>query len=183
MSAPFDLTICGVMELGRVDRSAITHAITIWHPDAATGEHIELVREAFAEALVHSTIFDDVEYEHGGYQPASPETIREVLDFGAGLTSGSHLLVHCMAGISRSTACAIAILADHLGPGHERRAAEIVRQLRPQARPNRLVLGHADRLLGRDGALLDACDRLFSQPLDAGLVNKGWEDLDDAEWK
>lgn len=184
MSTPFDITICGVMELGRIDRSEITHAITIWHPDAATGEHIQLVREAFAEAAVHSTVFDDVEHAHADYKPATPDHIREVLDFGADLTDDHHLLIHCMAGISRSTACAISILTDHLGKGSERKAAEIVRELRPQARPNRLVLSHADTLLKRGGALLGACDDVFSEPLDPAAVNKGWDDLgDDAKWK
>lgn len=183
MSTPFDITICGVMELGRIDRTNITHAITIWHPDAATGEHIQLVREAFADAAVHSTVFDDVEHAHGDYRPATPEHIREVLDFGSGLSGGHHLLVHCMAGISRSTACAISIITDHLGPGSERKAAEFVRKQRPIARPNRLVLSHADTLLGRNGALLGACDEVFSEPLDPSAVNKGWEDIEDGEWK
>jgi predicted protein tyrosine phosphatase len=159
MSVPFDITICGVMELGRIDRSEITHAITIWHPDAATGEHIQLVREAFAEAAVHSTVFDDVEHDHADYEPATPEHIRGVLDFGSELTDDHHLLIHCK--------------------GSERKAAEIVRKLRPQARPNRLVLSHADTLLKRGGALVGACDDVFSEPLDPAAVNKGWDDLED----
>ena len=174
MNAPFNLTICGVMELGGIDRSTITHAISIWHPDAATGEHIQLVREAGANAEVHSTVFDDVEHAHGDYRPATPQHVRDVLDFCTDLGEGDHLLIHCMAGISRSTACAVAVLADHLGQGSERRAAEIVRSRRPQARPNRLVLSHADTLLGRNGVLLGACDDVFAQSCELAAVNKGW---------
>jgi predicted protein tyrosine phosphatase len=62
-------------------------------------------------------IFDDIEEEHPNFHPPKKEQIREVLDFGEGVGQGAHLLVHCMAGISRSTACAMAILARHSEPG------------------------------------------------------------------
>ena len=163
------------MELGKLDRGPITHVVSIWHPDGATDEHIQLVREAFPHALVHAAVFDDIEYEHPMYRAVEPEQVRAVMDFGAGVGPGDHLLVHCMAGISRSTACAIAILARHLKPGREREIAEYVRKIRPQAMPNRLVLAHADELLHRNGALFGACDEVFGAPSDEPEINKGWE--------
>jgi len=165
------------MELGSIDRERITHLVSIWHPDGATDEHIELVREAFPNALVHATVFDDIEYEHPGFQPATVEQVRAVLDFGAGVGPDDHLIVHCMAGISRSTACAIGILARHLDPGREREIAAFVRKIRPQAMPNRLVLAHADKLLARHGALLGACDEVFGAPSGEAETNKGWGNM------
>ena len=63
------------------------------------------------------------------------------------------LLIHCQVGVSRSTAIALAILADRLGPGQEGEALQALLRLRPQAIPNLLVVSLADDLLARNGAL------------------------------
>ena len=81
--------------------------------------------------------------------------VRSALNFGreCGETS---LLIHCHAGMSRSPAIALAILADWLGEGHE---AEAVRELLKIARlctPNELVIAIADSVLARQGALISA---------------------------
>jgi predicted protein tyrosine phosphatase len=66
----------------------------------------------------------------------------------------ARLLVHCNVGVARSTAIALAVLADRFGPGREREAmAEVVR-LRDCAVPNLMIVGFADALLRREGALL-----------------------------
>jgi predicted protein tyrosine phosphatase len=65
------------------------------------------------------------------------------------------VLFHCMAGISRSTAAAlIAMTLDW--PGREREAAMLMRRRAPHAWPNRLILRHADAILGREGRLIAA---------------------------
>jgi predicted protein tyrosine phosphatase len=67
----------------------------------------------------------------------------------------SSLLVHCYAGVSRSTAAAlIAMVLD--APGRERDAARAMRSAAPYAQPNRLIIRHADELLDRRGALVAA---------------------------
>ena len=72
---------------------------------------------------------------------------------------GASLLVHCFAGVSRSTAAAlIAMVLD--APGHEREAAQLLRRRALYAQPNRLILEHADDILGREGALLRARDHM-----------------------
>lgn len=172
---PFHLTICGVMEFDRINRRSITHAISIWHPTESTDEWIDIIRTGLPHSAVHPVVFDDVESEHDGFRPATLEQVRGVLDFAAAVRPGDHLLVHCMAGISRSTACAMAILTAHLGPGSERAAAETIRHLRRQARPNRWVVKLADQLLHRQGALIHACEHVFAEPAGETFVNKGWE--------
>ena len=64
------------------------------------------------------------------------------------------LLVHCYAGISRSTA--VAMIAHHLKTGDPLRAATALRAAAPHAAPNRHIIALADRLLGCNGALIDA---------------------------
>src|ERR1039458_6126156 len=84
--------------------------------------------------------FDDVEAdcpEVGGFA-ARPEDIQEALAFARGIDD-EPLLIHCAAGISRSTAIAWVIIYDKLKeePDAVRRSFDIVRKLRPILMPNR----------------------------------------------
>jgi len=69
------------------------------------------------------------------------------------------LVIHCHAGVSRSTATALVALALD-APGREREAAALLRQMSPFAYPNELLVKHADDALGRRGALLDALESM-----------------------
>lgn len=76
---------------------------------------------------------------------ADQTDIRKILDFTADLGTDDRLLVHCYAGISRSTAVALGILCQHgLSP---REALTAVRTLRPIASPNAHILTLFDTLL------------------------------------
>ena len=85
--------------------------------------------------------------------------VRAALTFARECDETS-VLVHCHAGMSRSPAIALAILADWLDQGHEE---EAVRQLLKIARlctPNKLIVEIADRLLGRHGKLISVASHL-----------------------
>lgn len=66
------------------------------------------------------------------------------------------VLIHCEAGVSRSTAAALILYACWLGPGLEAEAMERVLAQRPLAIPNRRMVALADDLLNRGGHLLKA---------------------------
>jgi hypothetical protein len=53
-------------------------------------------------------------------------------------------MIHCQQGISRSAAVALVWIYRQLPPSDDRhlRALDIVMELRPKAKPNRLVLSH-----------------------------------------
>lgn len=70
-------------------------------------------------------------------------------------------LVHCEAGISRSTAATIVLFASWFGPGREQDAALALLRLVPRAMPNAMLVAIADRCLDRQGALIDAVDETF----------------------
>jgi predicted protein tyrosine phosphatase len=101
----------------------------------------------------------DVVTEEG----ATEEDIRQIINLAEQLRSESGtLLIHCEAGVSRSTATALIMYACWLGRGREDEAMERVIAQRPYAIPNRRMVALADRLLALDGRLLQARDRLFS---------------------
>lgn len=58
------------------------------------------------------------------------------------LSTGEHVAIHCHMGQSRSVSVAVAALGRLLEvPRHE--AYDIVERYRPQAHPDRLLMGHA----------------------------------------
>jgi predicted protein tyrosine phosphatase len=65
------------------------------------------------------------------------------------------LLIHCVAGISRSMAAALITLVIK-APGRELEAARHVRGAAPHAYPNRLMIAVADQLLDCRGRLVQA---------------------------
>ena len=68
------------------------------------------------------------------------------------------MLIHCHAGISRSTAIALIVWAYLLGSGGEEQALAYVLTARPQARPNRLIVKLGDELLNRRSKLIQLLD-------------------------
>jgi predicted protein tyrosine phosphatase len=96
--------------------------------------------------------FADIDAPRPGCVHATEAHVRSALEFGRTHADAS-LMIHCMAGIGRSPAMALAIMAERLGPGKEQEAFEWLVSARPEAVPNLMVVGHADALLGRNGAL------------------------------
>ena len=97
----------------------------------------------------------DVVTEEG----ATEEDVRGIIRLAEQLRSESGtLLIHCEAGISRSTATALIIYACWLGRGREDEAMERVITQRPYAIPNRRMVAIADKLLAFGGCLLQARD-------------------------
>src|SRR5437764_5126463 len=80
--------------------------------------------------------------------------ISNLIAFARGWDRSAPFLVHCWAGISRSTAAAFIVLCDLHGPGHEGRIADALRFHVPYAQPNRLMIRHADHLLARNGRMI-----------------------------
>lgn len=106
----------------------------------------------------------DVVTEEG----ATVEDIQRIVQLAEQLRSESGtLLIHCEAGISRSTATALIIYACWLGQGREDEAMERVIAQRPYAIPNRRMVALADRLLALEGNLVRARDQSLSSWFDS----------------
>src|SRR2546423_8413760 len=107
--APLRLTICGLPELDDHCAAGVTHVLSILDPDWADPP-------AFAAFPPHHRLalrfYDVIEPRPDQLAPASAD-VERLLAFGRAphLTAGSHLLIHCHAGVPRSTAPATLILA------------------------------------------------------------------------
>lgn len=101
--------------------------------------------------------------------PRSPEappesSIRSVISWlqsRCGPGSQHRFLVHCHAGVGRSPAVGYVAWAIHLGPGREGEAWERMLEscIKRSVMPNSLIIGHADTILGRQGALCGPLNR------------------------
>jgi len=103
---------------------------------------------------------DDITEQLDGFVAPSELHIEKVLNFVRGWDRQAPMVVHCYAGISRSTASAFAAVCL-LNP--HRDEIEIARQIRaasPIASPNRLIVSLADKALGREGRMLRALDEM-----------------------
>ena len=92
--------------------------------------------------------------------------VSDLLAFVADWDRAEPLLIHCFAGVSRSTAAAF-IAACALQP--TRRESEIalaIRAASPTATPNVRLVAVADKILGRSGRMIEAVDR-----------DRAWRDL------
>lgn len=135
----------------------IVHATRASHVITVMANVGQVRRPASIAAGNHLVIsMDDINEPADGFVAPQRSHVQQVLDFGRRWDRTAPLVIHCYAGISRSTASAFAI-ACALNPGREE--ADIARRIRkdsPSAHPNRLIVSHADDLLGRQGRMLDA---------------------------
>lgn len=123
---------------------APTHLISIRAPATRLLSMIELPPERHLELYFGDAI------EPEAPDAARAEAIEATFGFIDGLPEDAHLLIHCLRGIGRSTALTLGILARYMAPEE---AAAALHALRPEAEPNRLVVGLSDAALGLKGKL------------------------------
>ena len=96
------------------------------------------------------------------------QDVEAILNFGRDVGDDlRHLLIHCHAGISRSTAAMMMILAQAFPSENEDAIADRLVNIRPQAWPNSLMIAFADELLDRKGRLRAAVKKIYSRRLAA----------------
>jgi predicted protein tyrosine phosphatase len=105
------------------------------------------------------SVHDIVEESHGWTAPAR-EHMTDILDFVSDWGRAAPILIHCYAGISRSTATAFITACVH-NPDHDEEAiAFALRAASAVAWPNRRLVALADAELGRSGRMVRAIERI-----------------------
>lgn len=84
--------------------------------------------------------------------------VTELIEFTEAWNRRAPIVIHCWAGISRSTAAAFISLCV-LNPGvREFSIAQVLREASPTAQPNRRLVSIADEILSRDGRMNKAIE-------------------------
>ena len=163
--APFKVSICGIEELADHCETGVSHVLSILDPDWP-------VPDAFGAFDEHAKLelrFHDIIEEHNPDMIAPQQDhVADLLAFGRGLSSELevHLLVHCHAGVSRSTASMALILAQALPGLPAAQIFEEVLRIRPRAWPNLRILELGDAMLSRRGELVVAAAGIYRTQLD-----------------
>lgn len=107
--------------------------------------------------------FHDIEAPRLGLVPPDRDSIERMLAFARTWDGASPLVIHCFAGVSRSTAAAFALACQAAPSRSEAAVAAALREAAPTATPNRLMVALADDILGRGGRMIEA----------AGAIGRG----------
>ena len=146
------ITVCGVGKLEETARQLkATHVVTLIrdHGPIPTPHGIAAANH------LRIDVNDIIEPGDGLIHPQETH-IAEVLAFAREWRHRSPMIIHCFAGISRSTASAFSSLCALNPDVPEELIARRLRQASPTATPNRLIVAIADDLLGRQGRMVDA---------------------------
>jgi predicted protein tyrosine phosphatase len=144
--------VCSLSHLhATVENSGARHVVTVM------GKLDRVTRPPAIAPDNHLMIaMDDIIAPAEGFAAPRSEQVGRIIDFVTRWDRAAPMVIHCFAGISRSTASAFAA-ACALSP--HRSEVEIARRMReasPTAAPNRLIVELADDLLGRDGRMVAA---------------------------
>jgi predicted protein tyrosine phosphatase len=149
------ITICGIPELGAHCAAGVTHVLSILDPGWPDPE-------AFADFPAHDRValrFNDVITPLPGATPPTKKDVALLLEFGREVMAARtdvHLLIHCHAGVSRSTASAALLLAQADPMRSPEDIFDEISRLRPRAWPNLLLLEFGETALGRTGEIVPA---------------------------
>ena len=160
----FKLKISDINAAKMLSKYWATHTISLLDPGIDENDFLDIkLPEASENGKIRRYFFHDIADlknisfliflgEESKPILASNEDIQDILEFTASLQSTDKLLVHCQAGISRSTATACGILCQHgLTPIE---AVKQVVSIRSQAFPNSHILKLFDKYLELQGELV-----------------------------
>ncbi|WP_439528205.1 tyrosine phosphatase family protein [Pannonibacter sp.] len=145
------LHVCSLARLSEtVDRTGATHLVSLINADT----HVPRPDRIAAERHLFLG-FNDIITPVDGLVPPAENHVAEFIRFVRDWDRRGPMVIHCWAGISRSTAGAY-IAACALNPGaDEAGLAEELRRRAPSATPNARLVAFADKILGRNGRMID----------------------------
>ncbi|HZL39375.1 MAG TPA: protein-tyrosine phosphatase family protein [Pseudolabrys sp.] len=148
--------VCSLARLyATVDETGAQHIVTLLR----LSDRVERPRHIVPEN--HLVLpMDDITAPMDGYTAPAEEHVERLIDFVGKWDRAAPMVVHCYAGISRSTAGAY-VAACALNPARdEQEIAQAIRRASRTAHPNARIVSIADRLLKRDGRMVRALDAI-----------------------
>ena len=155
------IVVCSLRDLptAAADHSP-THIVSLIQPGAMPATPVLPASASDSPQPRHLKIaMDDITEQLDGYILPSEQHVAELIAFVSNWRRTGPILIHCHAGVSRSMAAALIVLGLDRA-GDEVAAGRWLRRRAPHASPNRLIVAHADRQLGRKGRLLEALEAM-----------------------
>jgi predicted protein tyrosine phosphatase len=149
-----EFTVCGYSEVKRVRKAfGATHILSLLDPGRTLRQYSN---GACSQKLVPMEDNDSA-----GANSPTLEKVKDILAWGASLPKDSRVVVHCEAGVSRSTAAALGLWMQENPNASVADAVTWLLSVRKQARPNILIVQFLVDL-GSDPRLLRECQELNS---------------------
>ena len=138
-----------------VDQHKVSHVVSLLGPDTPHRDFKGI------DAPRHLKLtFHDIIAPADGFTAPQAQDVETLIGFLSGWERQTPMLIHCWAGISRSTAAAFTAMC-HYHPGTEEMTlAKQLRTLSHVATPNRRIVAFADDIMGRRGRMVDAVDAI-----------------------
>jgi predicted protein tyrosine phosphatase len=158
--------VCSLKRLQEtVNGSGARHVVSLLADDADLTRPAEIAPENHLWLQVH-----DISEPLEGFVLPQPEHVEQLITFVQRWPRETALVVHCYAGVSRSSAAAFVAVCALNPESDERAIAAALRRASPTASPNIRIVTIADQLLARDGRMIRAVE----------AIGQG-EDLEDIE--
>jgi predicted protein tyrosine phosphatase len=138
-----------------VEATGARHVVSLIGDEATIERPSAIVPENHLWLRLH-----DISAPLDGYIMPDEQHIAELLDFVRSWDRRAPLVMHCYAGISRSTASAFAGVCALSPHRDEASIAQALRLASPTATPNIRIVSLADRLLGRGGRMVAAIETI-----------------------
>lgn len=161
-------TVCSKSQAKRVaKRFEATHLLSLLDPHTSMWKPNSILPQNW---LIQ--FFEDEE-DLGGSNPPTMIQAEWILEWGRALPPEARVVVHCHAGVSRSTATALALWLQANGqeldnPLQDARAW--LAEVRPFSCPNMLLASMFDDLLSLKGEFVKMCDDIGNEGIIAKWV-------------
>ncbi len=160
--------VCSLSRMHHVvETTGAEHVVTLIR-DTSRVTRPKLIREE--NHLVLS--IDDIEDDLDGMIAPAETHVAELLSFVERWKREKPIVVHCFAGISRSTAAAF-ITACAIQPESDEAAiARAIRAASVTAQPNPRIVKFGDKLLGRNGRMVEAVRAIGKGNFGSGYIEE-----------
>jgi predicted protein tyrosine phosphatase len=138
-----------------VDAHGVRHVMTLLAPETPHETPRGVDQERHLKLFFH-----DIVQHMDGHTPPTAADAERMLAFFQSWQREAPMLIHCWAGISRSTAAAFTALCMLRPAADEEELALELRRASPSATPNRLIVSLADDILGRQGRMVKAVEKI-----------------------
>ena len=138
-----------------IDEHGVSHVVTLLAPETPQPAPQGIARDKHLKLAFH-----DILGELEGHVAPRAADAERLIGFFETWDREQPMLIHCWAGISRSTAAAFTALCLLRAESDEEEIAWELREASPSATPNRLIVSLADNVLGRQGRMVRAVEKI-----------------------
>jgi predicted protein tyrosine phosphatase len=150
------INVCALSRIEEVAQAIGARSMVTLINDASSVKRPETIAPERHLKLSMSDITDPLE----GHVLPEESHVAQLLDFVRAWDRAQPLLIHCYAGVSRSTAAAFIAVCALKPDAAESELAQVIRALSPTATPNARLVAVADDMLGRQGRMSAAIETI-----------------------